>query len=188
MSNATDITLEAAVASANSAATDAETNALLVQAGLSGGGGGGGDQAMRAFIEADTAAREVIFPQGITRIGSYAYNNCTYTTPVVIPDTVTEIGESGMSLRRPSTDVIIDITVPRSVQTIASAAFGGTAITLRFPGRSIASFDLDEVFLWCRNASGAYLTPTISLHADDGTATFEGFGGYDRDWWVVATT
>ena len=55
----------------------------------------------------------------VTRIGSYAFNNCTGLTSVTIPNSVTSIGNDAFSL----CSGLISVTIPNSVTSIGQRAF-----------------------------------------------------------------
>ena len=64
---------------------------------------------------------DVVIPDGVTSIGSYAFNNCTGMTSVTIPNSVTEIGDDAFWGCTSLTSVVI----PNSVTSIGSDAFIG---------------------------------------------------------------
>ena len=61
---------------------------------------------------------KVIMPDGVTKIGNYAFNFCSSLTSIVIPNSVTSIGSSAF----PYTG-LTSITIPSSVTSIGSVAF-----------------------------------------------------------------
>ena len=73
---------------------------------------------------------EVVIPNGVTSIGSSAFENCRNLESITIPDSVTNIGEGAFSNCRS----LEDITIPDSVTSIGNAAFkccsGLTSITI----------------------------------------------------------
>ena len=76
----------------------------------------------------------VIIPDSITSIGDYAFSGCKELTEVIIPQSVTSIGSFAFAHCKGFTD----ITVPESVMSIGISAFFGctslTDITLPFVG------------------------------------------------------
>ena len=60
------------------------------------------------------------FPQSVTSIGSYAFEDCTILTNISIPDSVTSIGDGAFS-RCAS---LKSITIPDSVTSIGDGTFG----------------------------------------------------------------
>ena len=61
-------------------------------------------------------------PSGVTKIGRYAFYNCTILASVTIPGSVTSIGDYAflMCMR------LASVTIPASVKSIGWRAFGGT--------------------------------------------------------------
>lgn len=53
-------------------------------------GGGGGNEDLIDLIERDL--KSINIPNGTTKIGDYAFSNCTSLTSITIPDSVTSIG------------------------------------------------------------------------------------------------
>ena len=70
----------------------------------------------------------VSLPSGITRIGSYAFNNCTALTAVELPDSVSSIGDNAFCGCSALTSVIL----PQNVVTIEDYAFSNCSGLERF--------------------------------------------------------
>ena len=62
---------------------------------------------------------DIVIPEGVTRIGSYAFDHCDPLTSVTIPDGVTSIGE--YAFRKCSN--LTSITLPPSIIKIENSAF-----------------------------------------------------------------
>lgn len=62
---------------------------------------------------------DLVIPEGVTSIGSYAFDNCSALTNVTIPDGVTSIGTCAFR----KCGSLASITIPSSVATVGSHAF-----------------------------------------------------------------
>ena len=67
----------------------------------------------------DTSITSIVLHEGVTSIGSAAFNCCTSLTSVTIPDSVTSIGSSTFY----NCTSLTSITIPDSVTSIGSGAF-----------------------------------------------------------------
>lgn len=74
----------------------------------------GDDSILRGLIQRDLT--EIVIPDGINKIGHYAFNYCTKLTSVKIPDSVTQIGTSAFN----TCESIVNLAIPDSV-----VEFGG---------------------------------------------------------------
>ena len=78
----------------------------------------------------DVEVTDLVIPNSITSIGSYAFYKCNSLTSVTIPNSVTSIGYSAFAYCRGLTSV----TIPNSVTSIGDYAFSGcsslTSVTI----------------------------------------------------------
>lgn len=75
---------------------------------------------------------DVVIPDSITSIGNYAFYNCKSLTSVIIPDSVTSIGEHAFIYCYDLTN----ITIPDSIATIGTHAF--------YSCRSLTNIDIPD--------------------------------------------
>ena len=73
-----------------------------------------------AFEDCDSPTT-VTIPDSVTSIGSSAFDGCRSLTSVTIPESVTSIGDSAFSF----CDSLTTVTIPEGVQTIGSNPFSG---------------------------------------------------------------
>ncbi len=69
----------------------------------------------------NTLATDIIIPNSITTIGEYAFVNCSSLTNVTIPNRVTSIGNSAFYY----CENLASVNIPDSVNTIGQSAFEG---------------------------------------------------------------
>ena len=78
---------------------------------------------------------ELVIPESVTRIRSFAFSGCTGLTSITIPDSVTSIADYAFS----GCAGLTSITIPDSVTSIGKSAFYGctglTSMTIPFVGR-----------------------------------------------------
>ena len=67
------------------------------------------------------AVTEYVIPEGVTKIGRYAFSGCTSLASVTIPASVTEIGHSAFE----DCTALASVNIPEGVTTIGSRAFEG---------------------------------------------------------------
>ena len=72
-----------------------------------------------AVVDADERIVNTAFPDGITVIGDYAFQNCSDFTSIIIPDSVTSIGAYAFA----GCSSLVSVSVPDSVTSIGSASF-----------------------------------------------------------------
>ena len=87
-----------------------------------------GTGAMKDYYWSDNAApwrsisgniQSVIFENGVTTIGNYAFSGCTGLTSVTIPNSVTSIGQFAFS----GCSGLTSVTIGNSVTSIGQSAF-----------------------------------------------------------------
>jgi hypothetical protein len=95
----------------------------------------------RAFYKCHLTS--IIIPDSVTRIGNYAFSGCDDLTSIIIPDSVTRIGNYAFS----GCDDLTSIIIPNSVTRIGDYAFNGcgslTSITIPNSVTSIGDYAFD---------------------------------------------
>ena len=101
--------------------------------------------AKHLYCDENTEITELIIPNSVTSIGDYAFCQCTDLTSVTIPNSVTSIGSSAF---RACTG-LTSVTIGNSVTSIGNLAFGDcvglTSVTIPNSVTSIG----DEAFDYC---------------------------------------
>lgn len=109
-----------------------------------------------AFYGKSTLIR-FVFPEGITRIGSSAFESTNITGSLIIPEGVTEIGQSSFSQ---CSGLSGTLTLPSSLKVIGDEAFYGC-------GNLIGNLSIPEgvtkigrnAFSFCKNLTGNLILP-----------------------------
>ena len=109
-----------------------------------------------------TLVTDLVIPDSVTSIGSYAFYDCKSLTSITIPNSVTSIGNSAFS----GCKSLTSITIPNSVTSIGRSAFSGcsslTSITLPFVGATLngtSNIHFGYIF-GASNSSDNYCVPT----------------------------
>lgn len=101
----------------------------------------------------NTSIKSVIIEDGVTSIGSYAFEYCSSITSTTIPNSVTSIGNSAFG----DCGSLTSITIPDSVTSMGGNAFGNcsslTSVTI---GNGVTSLEFG-VFFGCRSLSNVGL-------------------------------
>ncbi|MBR5037454.1 MAG: leucine-rich repeat protein, partial [Prevotella sp.] len=139
-----------------------------------------------------TEVTDLVIPNSVTSIGSYAFYGCSGLTSVTIPNSVTTIGEyafaySGLtSIDIPNSVTSISkctfsgcsgltsVTIPNSVTSIGESAFEGcsglTSVTI---GNSVKSIG-DSAFCGCSGLTSILIPNSVSLIGTGGIGYYGG--------------
>ncbi len=95
-----------------------------------------------------TLVTDLVIPDGVTSIGSYAFQHCNNLTSVVIPDSVTTIGSSAFQ----SCSSLTSLTIGNSVTTIGSSAFQSCNLTSVTMAEGCAPTIGQDAFSYCHSS------------------------------------
>lgn len=79
------------------------------------------------LIEYHGAAAEIVIPNSVTSIGEWAFSGCRGLTSVMIPDSVTRINEGAFE----NCTELMSVTIPDRVTSIDDSAFSGCEKLMR---------------------------------------------------------
>ena len=116
---------------------------------------------------------DLVIPDGVTSIGSYAFSGCDSLTSVIIPDSVTSIGYGAFE----GCSSLTSVTIPDSVTSIGAEAFYGCD--------GLTSVIFEETAGWYRASSMAATIGSLSSSslADPATAAEWLTSTYCDDYW-----
>ena len=121
----------------------------------------------------DNLITDLVIPNGVESINSYAFYNCSGLTSVVIPDSVTSIGSSAFC----NCSSLTSVTIPDNVTSIGAFAFYGCD--------SLESVHISDLTAWSNiefeNSSANPLNNGAKLYLNgdlaEFTVTFDVAGG-----------
>ena len=106
----------------------------------------------------DSRVKSAVIAEGVTSIGSYAFDDCKSLTSVTIPDSVTSIGDSAFCNCKSLTSV----TIPDSVTLIDNGAFSFcTSLTSVTIPDSVTSIDQDA-FYKCESLTSVTIPGSVT--------------------------
>ena len=110
----------------------------------------------------DVLVMDLVIPDSVTSIGDYAFSGCDGLTSITIPDSVTSIGDSAFY----ACSGLTSITIPDSVTSIGGDAFLGcsglTSVTI---GDGVTTMG-DGVFGWCSSLTSITIPDGVTAIGD----------------------
>ena len=105
---------------------------------------------------------EYTIPDSVTKIGDYAFRECSSLTSVTIPDSVTTIGERAFS----GCSSLTSVTIPDSVTTIGEGAFSScsslTSVTIPDSVTTIG----ERAFAYCYDLTSVTIPDSVTSIGD----------------------
>ena len=106
----------------------------------------------------DSRVKSAVIAEGVTSIGSYAFDDCKSLTSVTIPDSVTSIGERAFQ----GCESLTSVTIPDSVTIIGGEAFFGcTSLTSVTIPDSVTSID-QYAFYKCESLTSVTIPGSVT--------------------------
>lgn len=131
--------------------------------------------------------KDIVIPDGVTRIPDFAFNNCTSLTSVVIPDSVTEIGKGAFY----ECTGLTEITIPGSVKEIGELAFCDCSGLKKVILQNGVSRILQAAFVRCTSLTTIVIPESVykiisSALAFESNSTTVYFGGNETAWEIIS--
>ncbi len=106
----------------------------------------------------DKSTTTAVIPQGVTNIGDSAFSGCNKLTSITIPDSITNIGGYAFS----SCSKLTSITIPNSVTSIGQCAFSGcSSLTSILIPNSVTTIS-EQVFANCTSLIGITIPNSVT--------------------------
>lgn len=105
------------------------------------------------IINADTLYKTIFIPNGVTKIGAYAFYASNSLTDVFLPDSLKEIGEYAFN----SCVSLMSITIPEGVTNIANNAFDNC-------DKLVEAYNLSNATFPTYSSSNVYAPKLFAMH------------------------
>ena len=87
------------------------------------GGGGGGAEMLAKVI--DRTVEDIVIPDGVTKVGEYAFYNCVKAKSIIIPDSVKEFADNSFSYLGSSNGGVKFPVIANGAETIGGTSNSG---------------------------------------------------------------
>ena len=105
------------------------------------------------YSDENTEIKDLVVPNSVTSIGSYAFYSCSGLTSVTIPNSVTSIGNRAFW----ECSGLTSVTIPNSVTSIENSAFSGCT--------NLKSINISDLEAWCKiSFSDYWANPLLEGH------------------------
>ena len=115
-----------------------------------------------AFSGCDSLS-EIVIPSSVTSIGDWAFYGCRSLSEIVIPSSVTSIGDLAFD----NCSSLSEIVIPSSVTSIGDGAFHGCPSLSEIVIPSSVTSIGDGAFSWCRSLSEIVIPSSVTSIGDE---------------------
>ena len=122
------------------------------------------DYAHHLYSDKDTEIKDLVIPNSVTSIGDGAFSGCSGLTSVTIPNSVTSIGQNTFY----SCSGLTSVTIPNSVTSIGNGAFYGCTALMKVIVADITAW-CGIQFVSAVNGSNNPLSYAHHLFSDENT-------------------
>ena len=105
---------------------------------------------------------EIVIPSSVTSIGDFAFYCCDSLSEIVIPSSVTSIGDSALY----RCDSLSEIVIPSSVTSIGDSAFSWCSSLSEIVIPSSVTSIGDNAFSWCSSLSEIVIPSSVTSIGD----------------------
>ena len=122
-----------------------------------------GDDAFENSFDHFDDVKEIILPESITAIGSYAFKNCSSLRGVVLPDSLETIGDKAFR----NCSGLSEINLPESITTIESRAFFGCSNLKEVKIPASVTYIYGNIFAGCSSLDEVQVDETNERYTSE---------------------